>query len=224
MHMLSPSLYSKTTPNTIPTRVSEMLFSKLCHDLASPASATQNGIELLSDEDGGMAQDALELIQQSSSVVTHRLKYYRLCYGTASGSSSLNAEQTKHTIQNFFKSEHRLMLKFGDMVEGLSAESKKLLFNLVLCASDSLTHGGTIVVSSAPERLTVAAFSENPAKPPKEEALVLYDEATTLPADLSPYNVQSFYTGYLAFTLQAVLLKERTDASILSFTAALPPQ
>ena len=47
-------------------RVVELLASRLCHDLISPIGAVNNGLELLEDEDSGMAEDALELSIKSA--------------------------------------------------------------------------------------------------------------------------------------------------------------
>ena len=47
-------------------KVLELLSSRLCHDLISPIGAVSNGLELLEDEDSGMAEDALELSIKSA--------------------------------------------------------------------------------------------------------------------------------------------------------------
>jgi histidine phosphotransferase ChpT len=43
-----------TEQQQIPFRVTELLCSRLCHDLISPVAAVSNGLELLVDENGRM--------------------------------------------------------------------------------------------------------------------------------------------------------------------------
>jgi histidine phosphotransferase ChpT len=43
-------------------RVLELLSSKLCHDLISPVSAINNGVELIEDIGGDVVDEAMSLI------------------------------------------------------------------------------------------------------------------------------------------------------------------
>ena len=51
----------------IDLRVMELLASRLCHELVGPVGAVSNGMELLSDQEFGMADDALELATKSAA-------------------------------------------------------------------------------------------------------------------------------------------------------------
>jgi len=216
---MQQTIFYPTEPS-LPLRLAEALFSKFSHDLASPASATQNGLELLTDgESEDMANEAIALIQQSSNAVIQRLKYYRICYGNLNAAASLNNEQLKNHIIQFYKNDSHIKFQFDTIDENMPADIKKLLLNLVICARDSLSHGGTIIIAATSTRLHFTAISSNPAKPPKQGCLHIVNTESFLPPDLSAHNVQRHYTGFLAANLGITLHEQRPDGSTLHFIA-----
>ena len=54
-------------PHMIDIRVLELLCSRLCHDLISPVTAINNGMELLADDSGDMFDDVRDLLTSSAS-------------------------------------------------------------------------------------------------------------------------------------------------------------
>src|SRR3546814_14984721 len=67
----------------IDLRVAELLASRLCHDLVGPIGAVGNGLELLGDEEFGMADDAMKLTTSSARQASPILQFFRLAYGMA---------------------------------------------------------------------------------------------------------------------------------------------
>src|SRR3546814_17260342 len=67
----------------IDRRVAELLAARLCHDLVGPIGAVGNGLELLGDEEFGMADDAMKLTTSSARQASHILQFFRLAYGMA---------------------------------------------------------------------------------------------------------------------------------------------
>ena len=62
-------------------KMTELLCSKLCHDLISPIGAINNGLEFLQDESSEMANEASKLIDTSAKQAADRLAYFRLAFG-----------------------------------------------------------------------------------------------------------------------------------------------
>ncbi|MDB5365426.1 MAG: hypothetical protein JWM77_1353, partial [Rhodospirillales bacterium] len=71
--------------NTIDTRLVELLCSRLLHDLISPLSAISNGVELV--REGGLDDDALDLIESAARQATRRVQALRLAWGAAGAES-----------------------------------------------------------------------------------------------------------------------------------------
>ncbi len=62
-------------------RVLELLCSRICHDLISPVTAINNGMELLDDDPGDMLDDIRDLLMNSASEVPENSSTSRLAYG-----------------------------------------------------------------------------------------------------------------------------------------------
>ena len=59
-------------------RVLELLFSRICHDLISPVTAINNGMELLENDPGDMLEDIRDLLMNSAFEGAGKLQYFRL--------------------------------------------------------------------------------------------------------------------------------------------------
>ena len=72
----------------IELRVMDLLISRLCHDLISPAGAIVNGIELveefgeddMADED--MTGEAMSLVGRSARQLSAKLSLFRVAFGS----------------------------------------------------------------------------------------------------------------------------------------------
>ena len=62
-------------------RIAELVCSRICHDLISPVSAINIGIEMLNEGDKKMFSDSIELIGKSAQHALDRLSFYRIAYG-----------------------------------------------------------------------------------------------------------------------------------------------
>ncbi|MDD9929471.1 MAG: hypothetical protein OXR03_26890 [Rhodospirillaceae bacterium] len=83
-------------------RISELLSSRLCHELASPVGAINNGIEMIEEFDESMLPDALPLIGSSAKMVAARLAFYRMAYGAAGNQSIASFEDLVALADAYF--------------------------------------------------------------------------------------------------------------------------
>ena len=86
---------------TSQTDLAALLCSRLCHDLLSPVGAMSNGLELLADErDPEMRARCVELLEQSATISTNKLKFFRLAFGAAGGfGERVDIEEPKALIE-----------------------------------------------------------------------------------------------------------------------------
>lgn len=206
----------------MPSHLSEVLFSKMSHDIASPAGATENGIELLQEGEGDLADEAMSLIRDSARTVSTRLRFYRLAYGTSAGCQSLNNEALQQLVAKFFMNDKRMAVSFGANQESLSNDAKKLLLNMMLAAADALPHGGKLAAAWAGDLLTVSAVATVSGKPVKQGSFQKVTALEDIPHDLSPYTVQAWYTGYLVWHLGVEMSIKTEDPGVLLVEASLP--
>src|ERR1700691_6170212 len=85
----------------IDLRVLELLASKLCHDLVSPVSAINNGVELIEDIGASVVEDAMKLIGDSAAHASRRLRLFRLAYGRAGSEDNLPVKDARQIAEQY---------------------------------------------------------------------------------------------------------------------------
>ena len=207
----------------IDMRVTEMLASRLCHDLVGPIGAVNNGLELMADEDLGMSDDALELSAKSARQAANILQYYRLAYGMAGARIGADLGDLRELAAEFLATskatlDWTIRRPHDDAPEGLG----KLLLNMLVLAAEALPRGGTLTVAvlEGPAGLeaTVTA-SGNGARLREESLLVLADEVVI--EELTPRNVQGYFTRMLAQRMGSDLMIDSPGADSLRFSVTL---
>ncbi|NBC34698.1 MAG: hypothetical protein GVY13_18650 [Alphaproteobacteria bacterium] len=206
-------------------RVSELLCSRLCHELVSPVGAINNGIELIEELGDDMVGEAMGLVRQSGQRAAALLALYRLAYGAAGASTSGHLSDMRDIAVRYLSyGKCRLDWDLPDDAAGhLPDGAVKVILNLVVLAEDALVHGGTIAVglarTPAPGRLTVTARGDRVGL---DEAArhALSPEAD--PAGLTARTVHPFVTSLFARTYGLPLGMADTADGALLFSLGLP--
>tara|TARA_R110000787_G_scaffold63679_3_gene143394 strand:- start:137027 stop:137659 length:633 start_codon:yes stop_codon:yes gene_type:complete len=132
-------------------RLSQLVCSRLCHDLVGAAGAVNAGLEILA-EMGGLDDSAMALATSSGLEMTRRLAFFRVAFG-AGGAGRSGAEVTvMRKIAGEYLESGNVDLDWvdlGDGVRELEPDLGKLLLNLILIASECLPRGGTVSVKLA---------------------------------------------------------------------------
>ena len=214
-----------TSPNTavsIDLRVCELLNSRLCHDLISPIGAVTNGIELIEEEGGRLAADALDLAGRSARQASRLLQFYRIAFGLGGSFTGSRLAEVRDLAEGYLSgSRHRLDWP-GDSEQPLPSGLGKLILNMVLLACDCLPRGGRIgVATQAADGWTAAAVTaEGDVRMGEELRASLSDTAD--PQALTPRTVQAYFTALVAIRAGGELILAEPDAQTLRFTVAVP--
>jgi histidine phosphotransferase ChpT len=206
----------------IDLRVCELLASRLCHDLVGPIGAVNNGMELMSDEELGMADDAMGLASRSAAQAADILQFFRLAYGVA-GARVEGGFATLRQIAQRYLGHHKAALDWATAVEppAVPDDAGKLILNLVALAGEGLPRGGQITVNLAqavPPTLEVIALGAD-AGLRDEVALGLSEEISA--AELTPRGVHGYFTQCVARRLGGTVAVEMPDEDVLRFAVAL---
>ena len=127
-----------------------MLCSRLCHDMLSPVGALSNGLELLALEtDPEMRANVMQLLEQSASISTNKLKFFRLAFGAAGGfGERVDVEEPKALIQALVADKDKVEINWALADASLGKPAVKVLLNFAQIAIDALVRGGTLDVGA----------------------------------------------------------------------------
>lgn len=135
------------------TAILELIASRICHDLISPTSAIQNGIEFAEEmgfEDAGA--EAFELIAQSVKVASSRLQVFRIAYGMGGRDVGIKPEDIHEIFGNLLAADGKTTqnwdpfspIGFDERPEGYA----KVLMSSLLLALECLPKGGEITINA----------------------------------------------------------------------------
>jgi len=179
--------------------VLELLASKLCHDLVSPVSAINNGVELIEDIGGSVVDEAMKLIGDSAQHASRRLRLYRMAYGRAGSEDNLGIKDVRQLAEQYLaggKSTITWPENQPPEIFGTHKGTLKVMLNLIVLAEELLPYGGNIALGPAHEDGCMFTITGRSAQltPPLHAAL----ENVTPVEELTPRSVQAYITGRFA--------------------------
>lgn len=189
-------------------RVVELLASKQCHDLISPVSAINNGVELIEDIGDSVVKEAMKLIADSGAQAARKLKFFRLSYGKAGVESSQPVRDTRQIVQDYFSAskidfvwDEELFL--SEMMD--KPGSVKALLNTILISEEVLAYGGTITLKRLNQKGKIDEDSKIGCilEVAGKKAVMPENHKTALTGatpidDLTPRTIQAYVTGLFA--------------------------
>jgi histidine phosphotransferase ChpT len=203
----------------IELRVLELICSRLCHELISPVTAVNNGMELVADGGADMLVEVSDLLTHSAAEASAVLQFYRVAYGLGGQDAPpISLGEAKRLTEGVL---HQGKVKLAWTVAeagsdgGLGRRGMKLLLNALVMAIDALPRGGTLAVrlESAPRGVTLEASGTGARiEAASREA---YAHAVGVDA-LTARNVHAYFTSLIAADGGATLeLAETPDRVML---------
>jgi len=212
----------------IDLRVLELLSSKLCHDLVSPISAINNGVELVEDVGGEVVEEAMQLIGDSAGHASRRLRLFRMAYGRAGDEDNLNLKDVRQVAEQYMAGG-KITLSWPEdqPMDALASQRGflKTLLNLVLMSEEILAYGGAVslkpVTEDRRDGFRFEIVGRNAQLSDQTRAAL---EGKTPVDELSPRSIQSYITGKFAehFNLKLVYgetIPDRLDLSLFGAEA-----
>jgi len=185
------------TDNQIDLRVAELICSRLCHDLISPISAINNGIELIAEVGDEARPDADLLIADSARNAARRLKLFRYAYGLAG--QDVRLEEIRNVALAYFE-DTKVNIDWPPISVELPAGSGKVILNLLLLAPDLVRGACKVSLAASPGEVTVSYHGAN-AK--LEEDIVAALAGAVLSDNLDPRTAHAVLTASQAARIHA---------------------
>ena len=188
-------------------QVMQLLCSRLCHDLAGPAGAIHNGMELLQESPADQ-EDALGLVAMSVTHLNARLAFFRLAYGLGGLSGRKPPLMEARDVASNYLKGGRSSLDWQDAPatsagaqpdQKNSAEAAKLMLNMILFAAESLPRGGVLearvaLASESSVILGLAVRAVGQGAFVKDDRMAALRKATENRSDgLTAHNVHGYF-------------------------------
>jgi len=182
-------------------RVLELICSRLCHELISPVTAVNNGMELVADGGADMLVEVSELLTNSAAEASGVLQFYRIAYGLGGQDAPpISLGEAKRLTEGLL---HHGKVKLAWTVAevgsdgGLGRRGMKLLLNALVMGIDALPRGGTLAVrlEAAGRAVTIEAAGTGA----RIEAASRDAHAQAIALDaLTARNVHAYFTSLIA--------------------------
>ncbi len=126
-----------------------LVTSRVCHDVASPAGAIVNSIELYDTGDPSTKEFALDLVRKSSRQVSARVQFARIAFGAAgSAGATVDTGDADSLAKGFFQDE-KVSVTWELPRALLPKNQVKLLLNLLLVGAKAIPRGGVLTVTGS---------------------------------------------------------------------------
>jgi len=206
----------------IDLRVAELLTSRLCHDLVGPIGAVGNGLELLTDDEFGMAEDAMKLTTNSARQASNILQFFRLAYGMAGARVGADYSQLRDLSAALLEpSRTKLEWATVQAPEAAPDGLAKVVLNMVALGHEALPRGGRLKVeiASASGRIDARVTAEGQDAHLRPESLAGLQDNVNLD-EMTPRGVHGYFTRLVARRLGSDLVLETPgpDALLLRVT------
>ena len=204
----------------IDIRVLELLCSRICHDLISPVTAINNGMELLDDDPGDMLDDIRDLLMNSASEGAGKLQYFRLAYGLGGDpDGEIGIGSAADLTVRLEKHEKSSITWPADRERMLPRLTIKAAMNMVLMGIEALPRGGGITVTFNDNGIQVIATGQGGRI--EAESLKTLEPGTSVES-VTPRSIQTFFTGQVVAaaggTLAVDTSAEDTVKLLVEFT------
>jgi histidine phosphotransferase ChpT len=207
------------------TLLTELLVSRLCHDLISPVGAIGNGLELIEEGDAALAKEALELSQQSARRASGRLQFFRVVFGSGGARQVLGLAEAGQLASGYLDGRKiALELPKAAGAPELPPGGGRMLLGLVMLAAECLARGGVVAVevskSGAGLRIRVVAQGSDAQVSPEIMAALGKDADA---GSLTVGNIGAFFIRTFAARNGETLSVSAAKAGAVEFEAALRP-
>ncbi len=205
---------------TLDFRVVELLFSRMCHDLVGPVGAAVNGVELLEEFGGEMADEAITLLGSSARVASRRLRVYRVAYGMAAGAAISSLGDLRSLIAEFLDGG-KITLDWPDNKMPsihVGRNAIKCLLNMSICAAETLPRGGSLQTAIEQHGADLLITIQAKGQGARLAEGVADAMGSGVSAErLDPRTVHSYFTAHIARNFgQGLKFEESADCVAFS--------
>lgn len=166
--------------------ITELVCTRISHDLIGNIGAFANAVELMEDDDQEFLSEIKSTLKFSSTVLSSRLKFFRMVFGL-SNSNLDSAEIVAKTCTDYIKTLNpNYPIELHIKAQDNQQELNRVLMLTVMTVADLIIKGGSIDIGLNQKQIIAKVTSDFPLAQSKIEAIrgITKDE---LPDNLSQY-------------------------------------
>ena len=145
------------------TVISELILTRMCHDIAGISGTVSNAVELLEDGDLDFLEDITTNLKTSSAVMNARIKFFRLTFGLNNANLS-DAALVFKTATDYLSTIGGRNYNINLQMNTIPQELTKIALVGIMIVADTLIKGGIINAEYQNGKLLISSQSTNPAK------------------------------------------------------------
>lgn len=175
--------------------LSEVIATRLSHDLIGNIGAVANAVELLNEGDEDDKEDVSNILNFSSNVLSKRLKFFRLCFGL-SNASVKDIEELKKIIADYLSTLGNPNTPMNVEFEIDTPKIYKLVMPAVMMMADTMVKNGVIKVLQTENSIKISACSAvalNQSKLDNIKLVLAGNEVSDNPSTYAPLYYLLFY-------------------------------
>ena len=141
--------------------ISNIVASRICHDIISPIGAIHNGLELISMTASlDVKSPEMALIHDSCQDARARIEFFRVAFGTYQTGQMMDAPKVQ-SIADAIYTAPRFDLRWH-LESAIDRTWAQVIYMGLMCVERQLTLGGTIDVTADANQIKITATSERP--------------------------------------------------------------
>jgi len=193
--------------------ISNIVASRICHDIISPIGAIHNGLELISMTASlDVKSPEMALIHDSCQDARARIEFFRVAFGTYQTGKMMDTLKVQ-SIADAIYTAPRFDLRWH-LENAIDRTWAQVIYMGLMCVERQLTLGGTIDVTADADQIKITATSERPTVAhPGWERLSSDLDALPAPADVQ-FHLLPNIAGAYGF---AVEFNHRETLTTLTF-------
>ena len=193
--------------------ISNIVASRICHEIISPIGAIHNGLELISMTASlDVKSPEIALIHDSCQDARARIEFFRMAFGTYKAGQMMDAPKVQSIADAIYTTPHFDL--HWHLENAIDRTWAQVIYMGLMCVGRQLTLGGTIDVTADVDNVKITASSERPtvAHPGWERLSSDLDELLA-PADVQ-FHLLPNVVGAYGF---AVEFNHRETITTLNF-------
>lgn len=203
-----------------PADLAAAISAKLCHDMISPTSAINNGVDMLRDEDSDLHEEALSMIGDSAVKLGDLLEFYRVAFGASASAEAFDVKVLEGLTARVF-THMRADLDWDIPFETLPKPAAKALINIAQIAGAALPRGGTATIGAQQSDSSIVLTAHSAGRIMQKGEVAEGLSGRPLGDGMVGYWVQGYYLWCFVTDAGGTLAFEKDEESF-SIAVRLP--